>query len=216
MGVVVVVMGCDLGQRQDPTALAVVEHDEREYPVESRMIPIGGATLVEEQPPRREMHYVVRHLERLPLMTSYPDVAKRVAKMAGDVQARSGGRTPRLYVDATGVGTPVVDSLKQARVPASIRPVFFNHGDKFTSHDGEYRMGKAFLVSRLQVLLQNRQLHLPETAEARALHSELLDYEIHIDERGSDTYGAFRVGRHDDLCTAVGLAILPVRIARAY
>ncbi|MDQ3700038.1 MAG: hypothetical protein M3442_03845, partial [Chloroflexota bacterium] len=39
------------------------------------------------------------------------------------------------------------------------------------------------------------------------LGRELLDYEIRVDERANDTYGAFKVGAHDDLVTAVGLAI---------
>jgi hypothetical protein len=51
----------------------------------------------------------------------------------------------------------------------------------------------------------------PETAEARALASELIDYEIRVDENANDRYGAFKVGKHDDLVTAIGLAVQPVR-----
>lgn len=36
---------------------------------------------------------------------------------------------------------------------------------------------------------------------------ELLDYEIRVDENANDRYGAFRVGTHDDLVTALGLAV---------
>ena len=35
---------------------------------------------------------------------------------------------------------------------------------------------------------------------------ELLDYEIRVDQNANDRYGAFRVGTHDDLVTALGLA----------
>ena len=35
---------------------------------------------------------------------------------------------------------------------------------------------------------------------------ELLDYEIRVTEDANDHYGAFRVGAHDDLVTALGLA----------
>lgn len=48
---------------------------------------------------------------------------------------------------------------------------------------------------------------LPETSEARQLAKELLDYEIRVDELADDLYGAFKVGAHDDLVTAVGLAV---------
>lgn len=62
-------------------------------------------------------------------------------------------------------------------------------------------------MSRLQALLQTGRIHLPETTEARTLAQELRDYEIRIDENANDTYGAFKVGTHDDLVTALGLAV---------
>jgi hypothetical protein len=55
--------------------------------------------------------------------------------------------------------------------------------------------------------LQTARILLPRTMEARVLAQELLDYEIHVDEKANDTYGAFRVGSHDDLVTALGLAV---------
>jgi len=39
------------------------------------------------------------------------------------------------------------------------------------------------------------------------LAGELLTYEIKVSENGADTYGAFKVGTHDDLATALGLAV---------
>lgn len=51
------------------------------------------------------------------------------------------------------------------------------------------------------------RLHLPRTAEAETLAEELLDYEIRVDQDANDRYGAFRVGAHDDLVTALGLAV---------
>jgi hypothetical protein len=72
---------------------------------------------------------------------------------------------------------------------------------------GEVKLGRGWLVSRLQVLLQGDRLHLPTTAEARALAEELLEYEIKVDPDGDARFGAFRVGAHDDLVTALGLAV---------
>jgi hypothetical protein len=85
-----------------------------------------------------------------------------------------------------------------------------------TEIDGEVRLGKAWLVSHLQALLQGGRLHLPQTAEARALAEELLDYEIRVDENANDRYGAFKVGHHDELVTAIGLAVQPVRRPAAH
>jgi hypothetical protein len=69
------------------------------------------------------------------------------------------------------------------------------------------RLGKALLVSRLQMLLQSCRLHLPRTVEPEALREELDRYEIRVDEDANDRYGAFKVGTHDDLVTALGLAV---------
>ncbi len=183
-----VTMGLDIGQKRDPTALAVVEAEQR--PRED-----GGA----------EWHHLVRFLERLPLGTPYPDVARRVAEIAAAV-AELATSEPTLYIDATGVGAPVVDVLREAGVKARLRPVFFTHGDRRAVENGEIKLGKAYLVSRLQTLLQGGRIHLPRTDEAEALAKELLDYEIKVDQNANDTYGAFKVGAHDDLVTALGLA----------
>jgi hypothetical protein len=50
---------------------------------------------------------------------------------------------------------------------------------------------------------------LPRTAEADILAGELLRYEIRVSEDANDRYGAFKVGTHDDLVTALGLAVQP-------
>lgn len=188
-----VTLGIDVGQRRDPTAIAVVELERR-------------PRLKEEVRASPSNHHMVRHLERLPLGTPYPKVAERIAEIASGIRSKSGSY-PKLYVDATGVGTPVVDTLRGTGIKARLVPVYFNHGDRRTLEDGEVRMGKAFLVSRMQTLLQGGFLHLPRTAEAEALAEELLDYEIRISEDANDRYGAFKVGTHDDLVTALGLAV---------
>jgi hypothetical protein len=182
-----VTVGVDVGQRRDPTAIAVVEQEERRD---------------------TEVHHMVRYLERLPLGSPYPAVAERVAAVVRGVHAATSGEAPTLYVDATGVGTPIVDVLRAANVGdlAQLKAVFFNHGDRRKVERGEVKLGKAWLVSRLQALLQSGLLHLPRNSEAEALGKELLDYEIRVTEDANDRYGAFRVGAHDDLVTALGLA----------
>jgi hypothetical protein len=93
-------------------------------------------------------------------------------------------------------------------VPARIVPTSFMHRDRLQTAGGELRLGKAYLVSRLQALLQTQRLHLPAARESEALAQELRDYEIHVSENANDTYGAFRVGSHHDLVTTLGLAVL--------
>ena len=183
-----VTIGVDIGQKRDPTAIAVAESDLRH---------VEG---------RQEVHFVVRYLARLPLGTPYPRIAAKVGELAAAVDRRT-PNTPTLYMDATGVGQPIVDLLKERAGGVTIKAVYFTHGDRRTAEGARIVLGKAYLVSRLQALLQGLRVHLPRTAEAEALARELLDYEIRVDENANDRYGAFRVGTHDDLVTALGLAV---------
>lgn len=189
-----VTVGVDIGQQVDPTAVAVAELEERK----------NGT--------RMDDHYLVRHLERLPLGTSYPGVADRLAAVVQGVRGQVATRplaqrslVLRIYLDATGVGKPVVDVLRDRGL--RVTGCYFTHGDRRTADEHGVTIGKAWLVSRLQVLLQSDRLHLPQTPEATVLAKELLDYEIRVDENANDTYGAFKVGTHDDLVTALGLAV---------
>jgi len=183
-----ITIGVDIGQKRDPTAVAVSEESVRV---------VGGKV---------ETYYSIRRLERLPLGTSYPDVATRLTEIVANTRKRP-GLVRMVYVDATGVGQPMVDLL--AHVGTPVMPVYFTYGDRRLEQDGPPRyvsLGKTWLVSRLVVLLQTKCLLLPKTAEAEALAQELQDYEIKVDEDANDKYGAFKVGTHDDLVTALGLA----------
>lgn len=198
-----VVMGVDVGQKHDPTAVAVVEafpHDR-----------VGR---------RQEYTFETRHLERLPLGTDYRNVGRRIVDIVLKIQQRgrpANVRPPQItiVVDATGVGTPVIDILRgemeREGIKVKLTEATFTHGDRLTGHSGQRRMsvGKGYLVSRLKSLLQTDRVFLPANhPEAAAMATELLDYEIRVDENANDRYGAFRTGTHDDLATALGLAVL--------
>ncbi len=78
------IVGADIGQARDPTALGVIE---------------TAADKLQ-----------VRHLERLPLGTPYPQVVDRIADLVGGLPGAE------LVVDATGVGRPIVDQIPVPRV----------------------------------------------------------------------------------------------------
>src|SRR5690242_9135603 len=150
-----VTVGIDVGQKRDPTAIAVAELEQRH----------DGA------------YHLIRLLERLPLRTPYPEIAQRLATIVGNLQARmqqdeaerllmprwqrppAQSLVPTVYVDATGVGQPVVDLLAQAGV--ALHAVYFTYGDRRKVEDRQVSLGKAWLVSRLQALLQTGRILLP-------------------------------------------------------
>lgn len=213
---VAVHIGADIGQRSDPTALCVAtverrttgrmlaHHDELFHVVHGRC----NAQCV----PEMESVYTTRFLERLAIGTAYPAVAERLADVVTNLLPLVPGLRPHLYVDVTGVGRPVFDLVvNQVRDRCRLSAVTFRHGhrcERDPENDMELSLGKAYLVSRLQALLQTKRIILPQTGEAQALAQELQTYEIRVDQDSSDKYGAFRVGTHDDLVTALGLACL--------
>ena len=212
-----VTIGVDIGQKVDPTAIVVCEAS-RSFPPA-----VSSDGLMRSTRPvgQIETRFTVRELGRLPLGTSYPLVAAKIVDVVSGLQ-RMGIFKPRILVDATGVGLPVVDILRQALAgtPHVLVACTFTHGDRYTKDTSDYRapaasVGKAYLVSRLQALLQTDRLMLPITRESETLARELQDYEIRVDEDANMKAGAFKVGTHDDLVTALGLAVLDDPIKEA-
>ncbi len=219
-------IGVDLGQAQDFSAIAVVEVGERPTQRMQRDWRRPGRSV-----PEMESTYRVQRLVRVDLGTSWVQIAARVCDLVGalwdwEKALRERGELqphePQLpwdiWADATGVGRPVMELIEnQLRASpktdrAHLHPVVFNHGDRFVRGGYESRgdvLGKAYLVSRLQALAQANPPLLklpPRDAEAEAMMQELKDYRIKVTEDSNDKYGAFAVGAHDDLVTAVGLA----------
>ena len=190
------IVGLDLGQAGDYTALAVLEKVWVER---------------EGQPRAR---YDVGHLERPPLGTPYPDVVALVRGRVAALLARGAAAT--LVVDQTGVGRPVVDLLRRAGVGCPLVPVTITAGHAATEVAGERSWERAFhvpkreLVSTLAVLLQTGRLRVAAGLPAAAiLIQELLAFRARVTAAGHDAYGAggdWREGAHDDLVLAVALA----------
>ena len=146
-------IGVDVGQKRDPTAIVVAEAQGQH-----------SATV-----------FLARYIERLSLGTPYPQVAIRIAEVVAGIRERmpsEGVRRPWnrprnliLTVDATGLGLPVVELIQEAlpKGACRVRAATFTHGDRLTKAGRELRVGKAYLVSRLQALLQTGRIKLPRT-----------------------------------------------------
>jgi len=184
-------LGLDLGQRRDHSALAVVEKLERWRPY--------------GQPEFEAL--LVRHVERMPLGTTYPNVVERVRAVMG---------TPELYrqcelvVDSTGVGAPVVDMLRSAGLGCDISSVTITGGEKESGGQGYgggvYNVPKRDLIASVQLALEQGELRIArELGSAGPLVEELLDVRKTGRESGRDRVGADRAGEHDDLVIAVAL-----------
>lgn len=214
-----ITVGVDVGQIRDNSAVAVAEvtqvhtgkfrYDKRFHVpahVDEHLI---FHAAVDADPVLRS-EYTIRYIQRLPLGTSYPDVADFLADLL--CNDRFAHRDVRCLIDVTGVGRGVYDLLKdeikrrEAALHVQLKPITFSHGEKYNRSTGV--LAKAFLVSRLQSLLQGGRVHGPDTKEMKATVEELRVYEIKLTDDGKDQYGAFQTGTHDDLATAMALACL--------
>jgi hypothetical protein len=172
-------LGLDLGQRRDPSAIAVVERG-------------------------RDERLMVRHLERIPLGTSYPRVVARVKKLLALNELRG---NCWVAADATGVGAPVMDMLRDARLGCDVASVTITSGEKESQSGQTWNVPKRDLIAGLQVLLERDQLRIAEKLrDAGPLMRELMNVRTRRKENGRERLGADGYGERDDLVVALALA----------
>jgi len=175
-----IIMGLDLGQAADYTALAVL-----------RQSAVEGF--------RR---YEALAIKRWPLGTAYTEIVEAVGRLIDKHQLAS----QDLVVDGTGVGRPVVDMIRKARMGANLRPVTITGGSKESCADGYWHVPKVALISCTNVLLQNgRIVWNKEMRYVQTLVKELQNYRVKITASANESFNA-REGAHDDLVLALALA----------
>ncbi|MCL6508915.1 MAG: molybdopterin-dependent oxidoreductase, partial [Bryobacteraceae bacterium] len=133
--------GLDLGQATDYSALAIAERIPPPQP--------GGKAT-----------YHVRYLERLKLGMPYPEQVAHVKRLL-EMPPLKGHVT--LALDYTGVGRPVADMFRQARIPCRLYLIGIHGGEKVLWDDTDrslVRVPKRDLVAVVQVLLQSGRLKI--------------------------------------------------------
>jgi phage FluMu gp28-like protein len=177
-------VGLDLGQRRDFTAIAVLQHATHTH--EAR----NPATLAQVT----STVLTARFLERIPLGTLYPDVVTRVQQVLNRPRLKG---PAHLIVDETGVGIPVVDHLRRARLNCRLEP--FTIGESSRRH----------LLHNLQFLFERGQLRF---AANLPMLSIILEELRHLKDRGKlHAMAASPPSRHDDMAFALALAAWPLR-----
>jgi hypothetical protein len=205
-----VTIGCDLGQRRDPTAICVTEAELRKTERKVVVQRFEDGSFLET--PEVVSFHAVRFLERQALGTSYPDVAVRLAGIVGKLERDLPEARLTLVMDQTGVGLPVVEMVRAALRDSRclVTGAVLTSSERMDGSVGsrEIRLGKLHLVATLQALLQQGRIGLPDTSEARQLAEELMDFELRVSDNANLISGAFRTGAHDDLVVALGLSCL--------
>jgi hypothetical protein len=198
-------IGLDIGQMSDYTALAIVErqtpaaYHPHEQPAQDRR---SLAQLREAPPPAT---YVVRHLQRFELGTSYVQIMNRIASVFRETLP-----PPVVFLlDTTGVGRGIFDMFRAIK----LRPkaITVHGGGKETHQGDEWHIPKTSLVFALTAAVQDRptRLHLGEkipfvqeiTHEMRTFTSKINPDTAH------ESFLAWREQDHDDLLFALSLCV---------
>ncbi len=206
-------IGVDLAQARDRTAIVAVEsyRPERPAPWEEDVAEVIAATPMREllrgrtRTPHRERgrHHEIRYMHRLHPGTTYPEQTSIIVQTADSLAM---DERPQLVVDATGVGRPVVDMLREAS-PYPVKAVTIGSGSEVTKSGRlDVTVPKADLVGALEVVLSTRRLHaVPNLPLASELDKELRSFGYELSATGRPRYEG--KGSHDDLVTALALAV---------
>lgn len=177
------VLGIDVGQANDPTALALIEHSTDD-----------------------DTTYNVRALHRFRLGTSYPHLVEQVGNRLTEPPL---ARRTRTAIDATGVGAPIVDLFRQhERFGAEIYAITITAGANVGGGGRNPTVPKRDLITATALLLQQGRLRIAANLEdTHELIDQLRSYRVKISDSGHDSYGPANSRDHDDLLLALSLAL---------
>ena len=185
-------IGLDLGQRQDHSALALLD---------LRWKYLGRCAATYQwvfQP-----CLTLRGLHRFPLNTSYLVIQEMLIDFLDDIDARSNGAVParrELIIDAGGPGGPMVDWLRRS-LPRGVelKPVIITSGHSEGRHpDGFYTIPRRTLITELILMVNYRTITIPPGLD----HWEDFVAEM-VQLRGESGHPV--AGGHDDLVMSVSL-----------
>jgi hypothetical protein len=184
-------IGLDLGQQSDYSALVALERH--------------GTSL-------RNYTFDCRFLKRWELRTSYPQIVEDTVKIVNDEQlTKNVQKPPLLAIDSTGVGAPVADLFRRAKMNAQIAAIYITSGSEVNRDGDVLKIPKRILVSTVAIALQNGTLRLSKKLHLLAtLTNELENFKAKITDAGNDTFGAgadWRTGNNDDLVLSLAMAL---------
>jgi hypothetical protein len=201
-----VLIGVDVGQMVDFSALAVVERIQPELPRHPHEVAPDDKRSLQELTQRPLARYVVRHLQRFPLHTSYPDMVNRVVTLFHQPEVERQQRT--LLVDATGVGRGITDMFKVANVP--LKAITIHGGFRTTSEGNEWHVPKRELVGALRKLSQERPVRLALGERLPFIQEIMAEMETFVakinPDTGHESFLQWREQEHDDLILSLAMA----------
>jgi phage FluMu gp28-like protein len=168
--------GLDLGKTKDPSTLTLIEQTSDLY--------------------------LLRNIRSFPLHTPYPQIVSFLFECLNKEPFKE---NHTLVVDATGIGTPIIDYLREK---LSVISVQITGGYNVVEVNlVDYRLPKRDLVGALAIVLESGRLKIAGQMDlARTLRNQLISFRVKIGTQGEDSYEADR-GKHDDMVIALALPL---------
>jgi len=152
-------------------------------------------------------------LEILPMQVPYTQQCDFLIALAGQVKDtyRDHKITPTIVLDASGIGVPILDVLKDRMREGPRFPIFPIRytGGYFSSHGQKSirNVPKSEIFQTLMITMQNGLLEIDDSLKhAPTLRSEMQNFKIKYHENGVATMEAAGTA-HDDLLCSVADAI---------
>jgi hypothetical protein len=184
-------IGVDIGQKQDHTAIGIIERPARL--LEDR------DPLCNAQPPL-PLEILVRRAERLPLGVPYTRVVDRINTITNSEPFAG---QCALIVDATGVGAPIIDMLRSSGLRCELTAVTITGGERQAGTSSRPSVPKKDLLAALQLSLKKGEMRISRRMPAvRTLIHEMM----HLNSN--------KRSEHDDLVLALALACWRARRPR--
>jgi len=144
----------------------------------------------------------------------YPQITEMIIKAVEKLdKERNTHDGPHLCMDASGLGAPIKDYLKQAHVftfPRKLYPVVFTGGESArrdpVSHN--YNISKTKIISNFLSLMQHKRFdYAPDLQALPLLEEEIANFKYHLTPSGHTTMDA-ATGKHDDLICAICIPLI--------
>lgn len=183
----------DIGQAADFTALGGLRRAPKETGKTKELYKGTSVELTREYADSFNLGYA----HRFPLHTPYPDVVGNLVEICGRIPG-----TYQVVADATGVGRPVVDMMREAGLP--VIGVIITAGAGAAHQDSEtgyWKVPKRELVTRAQGYMQGGRLKISSKLKlADVIIKEMLAFKMKIStQTGNISFEAWREQAHDDL-----------------
>jgi hypothetical protein len=182
------VLGLDLGKARDHTALVV----------NRKSVDWGGG-----------IHHGIQFAHRFPLGVSYPAMIREVTALIDQLPPMP--EKPALLADATGVGAPVIDLMREEGLQP--HAVTLTAGSHWVRDGFGIRLPKTILASTINIGLQTGSLMIASRLPLlEVLKRELSGFKVTTTAAGNDAFGNDSQTEHDDMVIALGLAVFGAEV----